>query len=291
MKWGKIDVKKLSSAFYMSIAYKINKQMLAEKEKEIDKMCKDYQKKTFKKLFKSDMNAETAEKVELEIAQKVGEYRIELNREKGVYKLKDELYGVGDEKGLEELVLIKNNNPLHDNFVPDKVTLLRSYYESMKAKYGQDLFIISHKNESVGQSSFNYWKSKLEQIDGHKYSDTTLAYKTEDGYCARKVVMPRDLKRYGVDSYIFESEEAYKKFLSQNKVFEYHAKEVASGDKLKAYAQTDYDFDFLNKFVYAEKINPIEVSAFSQNFLDSIWETYEYKNNIRTLQQNKEENL
>ena len=283
MKCANIEVKKLSSAFYMSIAYKIDSQLLQEKQSQIDTLCKNYYKKLAKQLLRSDMDAETRDEVELSISQKVGEYRIEQNKKLGVYKLKDSV------RELEKLVLVKNNNPLHDNMAPEKITLLRSYYESMLAKYGMDLFRISHDSDKNGQSTFSFWKSKFEQIDGHKYSDITICVKGEDGISAHKVVLPKELKRYGSDSYVFESEKEYKNFLKKYKIFEYHSRDGLDEAGLKKYIDCQFDFDFLHKFVYADKINALEVKAYSRNFLDSIWQTYEYKNNICKIKQKNAE--
>ena len=272
MDFYQIDVKKLRKAISLTMAYLVNQKILQKKQSEVENLCKQNIKKLSKEHLKKNMNSEQREIAEALIQKKFLDYKIELSRQRGIYELLDEL------KMLEKKVMVKNDNPLHDNNPPTYVTILRNYCETMAAKYGFSAFSFSGEAPDGGISVFDYWVSKFETADGKKVFDATIVAKVnDDKICAYKVLMPKDLKRFCCDNYTFANEQEIQEFIKKNHLLVHHSRHNLEKNNLVYYKNTIFEYSPLSRLVYPD-INDDYVEIFNKQYIESVLKTFEYKN-------------
>lgn len=277
MKCVDIEVQKLMSALNLSLFYFDCKNQLKEKQDRVERLCHAYKTKLLKVGIKAGMGAHSVDKVEHDVEQIVGAFRIRLYEKHGIYDLMDKLYGVVGQDGLEKCVMVKNNNPLHDNMVPEKVTVFRSNYEKLLAKYGFGFFSFSHKSPEGGKSDFDCLLDELKKQTGRAYLDATILVRDGDGITAHKVILKDDLAKYCAGSFVFANEDDYAKFLKNNEAYEYHCRYGMEDEvKLHYYIDKQCDFDFFSKFVYADNIDFAELNK-NKCIVDAILSVYRNK--------------
>lgn len=205
----KFNVRKLNTYFTWSVYYKIQSQILENKIKKIQSKTENYKNELIKKYCSNYVSAEEKAFLDNYITKKVSDFKLQLQYKENIFELMDKM------ENFKEIVVVPNKNPLNDNMAPTHICLLQNYYENLIAKYGINLFVISHNDAKNKQSSFDFLLSRLKSSTGKVYEDMTFVVNSKDGISAYKAIADNKLNDYNFDNYTFSNQAEFKKFMKK----------------------------------------------------------------------------